>query len=140
MTNKSILGMIALLMTAAICAAAAGNWLKNVPENYRNKTNPFAQQAAAIAAGGKLYQYNCADCHGKDASGKGKRPSLRSHRVQSAKDGELFWMLKNGNLAKGMPTWANLPEPMRWQLVTYLKSLGASAGEAANQSASGHKR
>jgi hypothetical protein len=25
---------------------------------------------------------------------------------------------------KGMPVWSRLPEPQRWQLVRYLKSLG----------------
>jgi mono/diheme cytochrome c family protein len=139
MTNKSLLGIIALLAIAAVCAAAAGNWLKNVPDSYRSKTNPFAQQTDAIAAGEKLYQYNCAACHGADAAGKGKRPSLRSHRVQGAKDGELFWLLKNGNLAKGMPTWTNLPEPMRWQIVTYLKSLGNESRNTAGKSNGGVK-
>jgi hypothetical protein len=32
-------------------------------------------------------------------------------------------LLKNGNLRKGMPTWAALPEPMRWQIIAYVKSL-----------------
>ncbi|HUL33151.1 MAG TPA: c-type cytochrome [Candidatus Eisenbacteria bacterium] len=140
MRNRSILGILGLLATAAACAAAAGNWLRNVPESYRNKTNPFAHQSDAIAAGGKLYEYHCASCHGDDASGKGKRPSLRSHRVQNATDGELFWLLRNGNLAKGMPTWAGIPEPMRWQIVAYIKSLGAGSEAAGKTSTGGGKR
>ena len=64
--------------------------------------------------------------------GRGKRPSLRSDRVQQATDGEIFWLLKNGNLPKGMPTWATIPEPMRWQVIAFVKSLGP-AGDAAEK-------
>jgi mono/diheme cytochrome c family protein len=47
--------------------------------------------------------------------------------VQGATDGEIFWLLKNGNLGKGMPTWSNkLPEQTRWQVIAYVKSLGKS--------------
>jgi hypothetical protein len=55
--------------------------------------------------------------------------------VQHATDGEIFWLLKNGNLKKGMPTWSSLPEPTRWQVITFVKSMGTSLVE--NESASG---
>jgi len=32
---------------------------------------------------------------------------------------------------KGMPVWSRLPEPQRWQLVRYLKSLGIAQAEPA---------
>jgi len=65
---------------------------------------------------------------------------LRSDRVQHATDGEIFWLLKNGNLRKGMPTWARLPEPMRWQIIAYVKSLGAAAGVDGTQPAGGERQ
>jgi hypothetical protein len=46
--------------------------------------------------------------------------------VQKATDGEIFWLLKNGSLKHGMPSWSAMPEPMRWQVVTFVKSLGTS--------------
>jgi len=122
-----------MLAAAMACFAADGSWLKHVPESDRQRLNPFAGQADAVEAGHRMFEDHCAKCHGEDALGRGKRPSLRSDRVQHATDGEIFWLLKNGNLAKGMPTWAALPEPMRWQVVTFIKSLGPSAGgEAEN--------
>jgi mono/diheme cytochrome c family protein len=39
----------------------------------------------------------------------------------------LFWILTNGVVRHGMPVWSKLPEPQRWQLVSYVKSLTASA-------------
>ena len=59
----------------------------------------------------------------KTPTGKGSRPSLRSERIQNATDGELAWILKNGNPYKGMPIWAGLPEQERWQIMAYLRSL-----------------
>ncbi|HTQ58664.1 MAG TPA: c-type cytochrome [Candidatus Solibacter sp.] len=116
----------ALFSMALASAAADGSWLKHVPEADRARKNPYAGQADAIAAGALVFEDHCAKCHGADAEGRGKKPSLRSSRVQGATDGEIFWLLKNGNLAKGMPTWSKLPEQTRWQVIAYLKSLGKS--------------
>ena len=137
--NKLLL-MTAFLGTAIVCLAADGSWLKHVPDADRQRINPLAGQADAIAAGGRMFEDHCAKCHGPDALGRGKRPSLRSDRVQHATDGEIFWLLKNGNLAKGMPTWAALPEPMRWQIIAYLKSLGPDAPVDGEKSATGAKQ
>ena len=115
---------IAAVMLAVVCIAADGSWLKSVPDADRKRVNPLARQLDAVAAGKRVFEDHCAKCHGGDALGRGTRPSLRSERVQQATDGEIFWLLKNGNLPKGMPTWATIPEPMRWQVITYVKSLG----------------
>jgi hypothetical protein len=59
-----------------------------------------------------------------------KAPSLRAPEVQNATPGQIFWILTNGVVRKKMPVWSKLPEPERWQLVSYIKSLGIV--EAAN--------
>jgi len=41
-------------------------------------------------------------------------------------DSTLFWVLTNGVVRRGMPAWSKPPEPQRWQLVAYIKSLGRS--------------
>jgi|SRR5580658_778933 mono/diheme cytochrome c family protein len=123
--NSAVLSA-ALIFAAAAYASADGSWLKRVPDGDRARTNPYAGQKDAIAAGGRVFEDHCAKCHGADAEGQGKKPSLRSSRVQSATDGEIFWLLRNGNLGKGMPTWSKLPEDTRWQVIAYVKSLGKS--------------
>ncbi|HXX99971.1 MAG TPA: c-type cytochrome [Candidatus Limnocylindrales bacterium] len=140
MGRKGPIGTIAALALAIVCLGADGSWLKDVPEADRGRVNPYTGQAEAIAAGKRVFGDHCAKCHGPDAMGKGKRPSLRSDRVQHATDGEIFWLLKNGNLRKGMPTWARLPEPMRWQIIAYVKSLGAAAGVDGTQPAGGERQ
>jgi mono/diheme cytochrome c family protein len=117
------------LCAVVLCVAMAdGSWLKNVPADYHAKINPLGAQPDAIAGGAYLYSDHCAKCHGKDALGRGKHPSLRSERVQKqATEGDLFWLLKNGSLGRGMPNWSAIPEPSRWQLIAYVKSLGVSS-------------
>jgi mono/diheme cytochrome c family protein len=78
----------------------------------------------AVAAGRKLFTRHCEECHGAEALGGKKAPSLLQEEVQSAEPGVLFWFLTNGNVHRGMPTWSKLPEAQRWQLVKFLKSLG----------------
>jgi mono/diheme cytochrome c family protein len=36
---------------------------------------------------------------------------------------EVFFILTNGVVRHGMPAWSKLPEPERWQIVTFLESL-----------------
>jgi mono/diheme cytochrome c family protein len=117
---------VALLGTSVACLAKAdGSWLKKVPQADRQRTNPLAANPDSIAAGAQLYREHCAKCHGVDAEGKGSRPGLKTERLQNASDGELAWILKNGNIFKGMPGWAGMPEQERWQIIAFLRSLNA---------------
>jgi ubiquinol-cytochrome c reductase cytochrome c subunit len=120
-------GVLLAVAALSFCLAADGSWLTHVPEGDRIRINPYAGRVEAIGAGKKVFEDHCAKCHGEDALGRRKKPSLRSARVQGAKDGEIFWLLRNGNLKKGMPTWAALPEPTRWQIIAYVKSLGEAS-------------
>ncbi len=106
-----------------LMAAANGAWLQKVPPADRATVNPLAGRPEHIAAGGKLFQENCARCHGADGNGRTTRPPVHSPRVAAATDGELAWLLKNGAPFRGMPAWASLPEAERWQLVAYLRSI-----------------
>jgi mono/diheme cytochrome c family protein len=125
MTNTKKLLLLSLIIGPALLFATAGDglWMIKVPDKARAKQNPFAGEATAVAAGAKLYRQNCASCHGSDASGIDNRPNLHSERVRAASPGELEWLLKNGSMRNGMPSWSRLPEQERWQIVSYLKSL-----------------
>jgi mono/diheme cytochrome c family protein len=50
-----------------------------------------------------------------------------SERVRNATDGDLAWLLRNGNSWKGMPSWSSMPDARRWQVVAYLRSLNPPA-------------
>ena len=114
------------LVGTVLAKAGDGEWLTKVPEKDRARTNPFAADSDAPAAGANIFAEHCASCHGEEAQGKeGKhpRPNLHSDRVKQATPGELFWLLTNGSLKSGMPSWSRLPEAQRWQVITFLKSL-----------------
>jgi mono/diheme cytochrome c family protein len=117
---------VGLLTSAVVVAHAADTsaWKQRVSEEDRKRVNPYANQQDAVSAGAKIFSDHCAKCHGSDALGRGKKPSLRAKEVQQAADGELLWLLRNGDLRQGMPSWSSLPEPSRWQVIAYIKSLG----------------
>jgi mono/diheme cytochrome c family protein len=97
--------------------------LEKVPSKAAARPNPLASDPDAVAAGANLFDQHCAECHGDSAEGTRKGPSLRVAPVEQATPGTLFWILTNGVVRRGMPVWSKLPEPQRWQLVSYLKSL-----------------
>ncbi len=117
--------MVFLLVASLLCFAYVGDgkWRDHVPEKDRARTNPFASNTDAHSAGAKLFAQHCAECHGKDATGTHGRPALISSRIRHVSDGELQWLLRNGSLRNGMPSWSSLPEAQRWQIVTYLRDL-----------------
>ncbi len=79
--------------------------LAKAPAKAAARHNPLEADPDAVAAGGKLFA------------------SLRVEQVQQATPGAIFWLLTNGVVRRGMPVWSKLPEPQRWQLVSYIKSL-----------------
>jgi mono/diheme cytochrome c family protein len=126
------------LLVASLTAAAAGAArekeqatdsrgvllaIAQAPAKARDSKNPYEGDSDAVLAGKKLYFQHCAECHGKNARGVRNAVSLRTPPVQNATAGELVWLLRNGNLSRGMPSWSGLPEQRRWQIVTYVKSL-----------------
>jgi len=104
--------------------------LQRAPKKARKRANPLENDPDAVTAGAILFEQHCAECHGKSAEGTRKAPSLRAREVQNATPGTLFWLLTNGVVRKKMPVWSKLPEPQRWQLVRYIKSLAVSVPAA----------
>jgi mono/diheme cytochrome c family protein len=121
--NIFLLALILLAASSYSGTKHSGDWLERVPAEERTRPNPLLNDPAVIGAGEHLFARHCASCHGTDANGSRRRPSLRTDRVKQATDGELQWLLRNGSLAHGMPSWSSLPEIQRWQLVRYLHSL-----------------
>ncbi len=97
--------------------------LAQVPSDARAVQNPLATDPGAKSAGAKLYARHCGDCHGEGGENGRKGPSLLAPEVQDASDGMLFWVISHGNVRAGMPVWTKLPEPQRWQITAYVKSL-----------------
>ena len=99
---------------------------------------PSTPAAGVALAGAKLFRRHCMDCHGQAGEGGDVAPSLRTPGVLEASPRELFSMLTNGNLRRGMPSWSHLPDERRWQLVTYIKSLAGPRPGATGPRISGN--
>jgi mono/diheme cytochrome c family protein len=116
----------ALLTLALGTAAAQDAQLDKAPASARAAKNPYSGKPDAVAAGSKVYAANCTKCHGLDAKGTGMVPSLLKGTTQSASEGVLFWFVTHGNIDDGMPAWGKLSVKQRWQVVSFIKSLGAA--------------
>jgi mono/diheme cytochrome c family protein len=114
------------MSTAALLCLILAVWrppLEQAPSKEANRSNPYQGQENARRAGQKLYRRECSACHGRDAQGSERAPALASPMVRQAPPGAIFWVLRNGSLWHGMPSFSHLPEQQRWQIVTYLKTL-----------------
>lgn len=126
--------LLALMIAAGLgVCSLRGEGQTNAPDDYAalaeapakasSRRNPFEGDPQARAAGKKLFLQHCAYCHGRGADGGSRAPSLRADEVQQATPGKLFWILTNGVVRRGMPVWSKLPEPQRWQIVTYIRTI-----------------
>ncbi len=92
--------------------------------------NPVAPDERSLANGRKVFQINCAVCHGDLGDGKGMLatvsgiafvPAINGAATQARSDGYIFGMMRNGRGL--MPPQNRIPEEMRWDVVNYLRGL-----------------
>lgn len=101
--------------------------------------SPLVENLAAhIEEGKKLYLTYCAQCHGKSLDGNGTvgqsfhplPADLRSPKVRSLSVGAIFKEISYGKPGGRQPALATtISIHNRWQIVSYLKSLGARPQE-----------
>jgi len=94
-------------------------------------TNPIKSSDESRARGKKLYETNCAVCHGLNGGGQGPsahgittfpRQLYNWSGTDSSTDGYLYWFITNGR--NEMPPWGLvLSENQRWDVINYIKSL-----------------
>jgi putative copper export protein/mono/diheme cytochrome c family protein len=109
------------------------------PSSFFTSTTEFAD--SSIVRGGRLFERNCAICHG--ATGHGDGPQARSLPVPPAdltaehlwshSEGDLFWYLSHGidrsEGGQSMPGFAGkLSSEARWQLIDFLRARNAGEG------------
>jgi glucose/arabinose dehydrogenase/mono/diheme cytochrome c family protein len=121
---RSLLACAGTLLLTSIALQAQDATFHNAPASAKQERNPFAGQQTGSEK--SLYHLRCASCHGESGEGTGNIPALASGKTQSASDGELFWYISKGDLNNGMPSWAQLPQKERWQIVAYIRVLGGS--------------
>ena len=98
--------------------------------------NPVKATPESIAAGKKLYDTQCATCHGASGKGDGKmaasittgpKPSdlTDASWKHGSTDGEIFTLIRDGSKGTGMRGYAARMKPDDiWNVVNYLRTLG----------------
>ncbi len=115
-----------LVIPAFLMLSAGDQSFHNAPDSTKEMKNPYEGQASAVTAGKALFMKNCASCHGQSGQGTGNVPSLVDGKMESVPSGEVFWFVTKGDQGNGMPSWAALPQKDRWELVSFVKSIGLS--------------
>jgi high-affinity iron transporter len=86
----------------------------------------------ASADGKKLFQTNCASCHGDKGDGKGPtaaslktppRNFIAGTWLKDTSENDLVQMMTDGLAASGMPSFSRLAEKDRRAIAAYLKTL-----------------
>ena len=91
---------------------------------------------AKLVLGTSHFADHCAVCHGapgvpKDDLAEGMYPQPPDLEYVSARfsDAELFWVIKNGIKASGMPSWSQHSDEELWATVAFLKKLRGMSPE-----------
>ncbi len=98
------------------------------PEYVIPKENPYTA-AADLNRGERLFNGQCAGCHGPKGEG-GKGAVLAQPRLRRAADDQsLFQVVRDGVKGTEMPGASTLTSREIWQLATYVRSLGRLPSE-----------
>ena len=133
---------ISVLVVAALLTACGGGPVSSSDPGVM----PFSIEPASVrpsspdllALGKKIFETECAACHGSAGNGEGEAAYLLYPRPRNFTSGQfiivstwdgvptdedLFRTVSRGIPGSAMPSWAHLPEETRWGLVHYVKSF-----------------
>lgn len=87
--------------------------------------NEYEENAYSVSQGQRLYVwYNCNGCHANGGGGMGP-PLMDDEWVYGSAPEQIYSTIMQGR-PNGMPSWAGrIPESQVWQIVAYVRSLGA---------------
>jgi putative heme-binding domain-containing protein len=91
--------------------------------------NAIAQVTADLPAGKKIFESQCALCHGQTGTG-GRGPGLNRPKLGKAPDDEALWAVISNGIEPEMPGAWQLNEHEVHSVAAYVRSLGALPPEA----------
>jgi mono/diheme cytochrome c family protein len=107
-----------------------------IPKLDRDEENPWKDVATVdvMKDAREHFANHCAQCHSNDGSGNtemGKNlypraPDMRLPATQNLKDGEIYYIIRNGVPLTGMPSWGEPhldQDDESWQLVLFIRHL-----------------
>ena len=145
MRNAAILPMLLTVALGAAAFAAQDAHEHQQPGTHTSggahrhpeaakMTNPVKADPTSIAAGQKLYDKNCAGCHGDTGKGDGSmadefnpKPSNLTDAdwKHGATDGEIFLVIRDGAKNTEMKAFnSKMTTHQIWDVVNYVRTLG----------------
>lgn len=94
-------------------------------------TNPLSAEDSNLAAGMKLFQLNCAGCHGDVSHPESPmarafypRPPQFQKEKPDMPENQNFYLIRHGIRYSGMPAWErSMSDKETWQVVTFLSHM-----------------
>ncbi len=140
----TLLGAITLLLGVVVSCTPTPSFIHpKVPgeelKDIQDIKNPLPPSYAVISEGKLLYEGKgiCARCHGLHGDGKGTAAKIfhtlprnfkNRHFWTQRKDGELFWIVKNGSPGTGMRDFRNLLTDQEiWKILRYTETFPSMA-------------
>ena len=112
-----------------------------IPDEAKNQVNPVKPTPESLAQGKKMYNLDCAMCHGKNGDAKGEIAADMKSKVtdftdpatlKNVTDGELAYIIKNGK-GEMPPEGSRVNKEGLWNLVNYVRSLAKKEPSAPEQ-------
>lgn len=122
--SRISVGVLFSIVFSVAALFAVDKNFHDAPDSAKDLKNPYTGQAPAVQAGKALYARNCLACHGRSGQGTGNVPSLVDGKMEGVPQGEVFWFITKGDKENGMPSWAFLPEKDRWEIVSFVETMG----------------
>ena len=105
-----------------------------IDKDAPKEPNPVQLTDDNLVNGIKLYERNCAICHGTAGGdtpaspvARGENPDppqLATNGVEDDSEGQTFWIIKHGIRWTGMPAWKDeLSDQQIWTLALFLKHM-----------------
>jgi len=123
--------LVLLVMALQQPTPAPAPW--SVPPEFVRMTNPVKPTPDSLAKARKMYQYDCAICHGPGGNGRGELAANLQTKpkdwtdpaaLSKMSDGELFYIIKNGK--DTMPgEGARMTDAGLWNMVSLIRSYGS---------------
>jgi mono/diheme cytochrome c family protein len=133
--RKILFASVLALICFSIVFAALQKQPWVVPEEAKQRKNPFVASPAGMTAAKYLYLDHCAQCHGETGKGDGSEAMMHdpppadltdAKHMSALTDGEIYYQISEGR--KPMPAFKQrLSEEQRWQLVILVRSFAPPA-------------
>ncbi len=131
---KLLFALPPVLLFALLPQEPAATPDQAMPADAATLTNPVKPTSESQARAKQMYAIDCAICHGEKGNGKGDlvadmnlkmKDFTDPETLKDAKDGELFYIIKNGDMKDKMPGEAprTKGDDDIWNLVILVRSF-----------------